>query len=123
MTEDRYGTRKPSALQILCWRGNQRVTCIRRHRLQESFCLRRELLYNNLIELMFILYMPFRMLVHADHVAPSNLQKLALTSLTSDGRLVGIVRSRTKATKFSFISSVVGSDTILQAESRGFNSL
>jgi hypothetical protein len=30
---------------------------------------------------------------------PSNPQKLALTSLTSGGRLVGIVRSRTKATE------------------------
>jgi hypothetical protein len=30
------------------------------------------------------------------------LQKLALTSLTSGGRLVGIVRSRTQATEFKF---------------------
>jgi hypothetical protein len=30
-------------------------------------------------------------------------QKLALTSPTSGGRSVGIVRSRTKATKFSFL--------------------
>jgi hypothetical protein len=29
-------------------------------------------------------------------------QKLALTSLTSGGRSVGIVRSRTQATEFSF---------------------
>jgi hypothetical protein len=34
---------------------------------------------------------------HADHVAPSNPQKLALTSPTSHGRSVGIVRSRTQA--------------------------
>jgi hypothetical protein len=33
-------------------------------------------------------------------------QKLALTSLTSDGRSVGIVRSWTQATEFSFLSSV-----------------
>jgi hypothetical protein len=31
------------------------------------------------------------------------LQKLALTSLTSGGRSVGVVRSRTEATEFSFI--------------------
>jgi hypothetical protein len=39
---------------------------------------------------------------HADHVAPSNPQKLALTSPTSGGRSVGIVGSRTQATEFSF---------------------
>jgi hypothetical protein len=33
---------------------------------------------------------------HADHVHP-HPQKLALTSLTSGGRSVGIVRSRTQA--------------------------
>jgi hypothetical protein len=32
-------------------------------------------------------------------------QKLALTSPTSSGRSVGIVRSRTQATEFSFFSS------------------
>jgi hypothetical protein len=32
------------------------------------------------------------------------LQKLALTSATSGGRSVGIVRSRTQATKFSVLS-------------------
>jgi hypothetical protein len=32
---------------------------------------------------------------HADHVAPSIRKKLALTSPTSGGRSVGIVRSRT----------------------------
>jgi hypothetical protein len=42
---------------------------------------------------------------HADHVAPSIRKKLALASLTSGGRSVGIVRSRTKATEFSFIDT------------------
>jgi NAD dependent epimerase/dehydratase family enzyme len=36
---------------------------------------------------------------HADQVAPSICKKLALTSLTSDGRSVGIVRSRIHATE------------------------
>ena len=36
----------------------------------------------------------------ADHATPVYLQKLALTSPTSGGRSVGIVRSRTKATEF-----------------------
>ena len=46
----------------------------------------------------------------ADHVTPLYPQKLALTSPTSGGRSVGIVRVRTKATEFlvlvyiSFIS-------------------
>ena len=35
----------------------------------------------------------------ADHVTPLYPQKLALTSLTDDGRSVGIVRVRTKATE------------------------
>jgi hypothetical protein len=34
---------------------------------------------------------------HADHVAPSNPQNLGLTSPTSGGPSVGIVRSRTQA--------------------------
>jgi len=38
----------------------------------------------------------------ADHVTPLYPQKLALTSPTSGGRSVGIVRMRTKATEFSF---------------------
>jgi hypothetical protein len=38
---------------------------------------------------------------HADHVAPS-IRKVALTSPTSGGRLVGIVLSKTQATEFSF---------------------
>jgi hypothetical protein len=36
---------------------------------------------------------------HADHVTLLYLQKLALTSPTSGGRSVGIVRLRTKATE------------------------
>ena len=39
----------------------------------------------------------------ADHVTPLYPQKLALTSPTSGGRSVGIVRSRTKATEFSLV--------------------
>ena len=39
---------------------------------------------------------------YADHVTPLYPQKLALTSPTGGGRSVGIVRSRTKATEFSF---------------------
>ena len=42
----------------------------------------------------------------ADHVTPSIRKKLALTSPTGGGRSVGIVRSRTKATEFSFNSVV-----------------
>jgi hypothetical protein len=38
----------------------------------------------------------------ADHVTPLYPQKLVLTSPTGDGRSVGIVRSRTKATEFFF---------------------
>ena len=38
----------------------------------------------------------------ANHVTPLYPQKLALTSPTSGGRSVGMVRSRTKATEFSF---------------------
>ena len=40
---------------------------------------------------------------YADHVTPLYPQKLALTSPTGSGRSVGIVRSRTKATEFSFL--------------------
>jgi hypothetical protein len=39
---------------------------------------------------------------HADHVAPSLRKKLAITSPTSGGCSVGIVRLRTQATEFSF---------------------
>ena len=38
----------------------------------------------------------------ADHVTPLYPQKFALTSPTGGGRSVGIVRSRTKATEFTF---------------------
>ena len=41
----------------------------------------------------------------ADHVTPLYPQKLALTSPTGGGRSVGIVRSRTKATEFFFLTS------------------
>jgi hypothetical protein len=43
----------------------------------------------------------------ADHVASSIHKKLALTSPTSGGRSVGIVRSRTKATEFSLVLVLV----------------
>ena len=39
----------------------------------------------------------------ADHVTPLYPQKLALTSPTSGGRSVGVVRVRTKATEFSLV--------------------
>jgi hypothetical protein len=44
---------------------------------------------------------------YADHVAPLCPQKLALTSTTSGGRSVGIVRSRTKATEIIIIIIIV----------------
>jgi hypothetical protein len=46
---------------------------------------------------------------HADHVAPSSCKKkkLALTLLTSGGRSVGVVLSRTQAAEFSFFRGVV----------------
>jgi hypothetical protein len=37
---------------------------------------------------------------HADHVAPSIRKKLAITSPTSGGRSVGIVRSQTQTMEF-----------------------
>jgi hypothetical protein len=40
---------------------------------------------------------------HTDHVAPSFPKKLAITSPTSGGRSVGIIRSRTEATEFSLV--------------------
>jgi hypothetical protein len=40
---------------------------------------------------------------HADHVAPSSHKKLAITSLTSGGRSVGIVRSRTQTMELSLV--------------------
>jgi hypothetical protein len=43
---------------------------------------------------------------HADHVAPSiRKKKLAITSPTIGGHSVGIVRSRTQTTEFSFLCS------------------
>ena len=39
---------------------------------------------------------------YANHVTPLYPQKLALTSPTGGGRSVGMVRSQTKATEFSF---------------------
>jgi hypothetical protein len=39
----------------------------------------------------------------ADHATPAIRKKLALTSLTCDGHSVGVVRLRTKATKFSLV--------------------
>jgi hypothetical protein len=43
---------------------------------------------------------------HADHVAPSIRKTLALTSPTSGGRSVGIVRSRTQDTQL-FIAFIM----------------
>jgi hypothetical protein len=40
---------------------------------------------------------------HADHVAPSIHNKLAITSPTSCGRSVGIVRLRTQIMEFSLV--------------------
>jgi hypothetical protein len=40
---------------------------------------------------------------HTDHVAPSIRKKLAITSPTSGGRSVGVVRSRTQTMEFVFI--------------------
>jgi hypothetical protein len=40
---------------------------------------------------------------HADHVAPSMRKKLSITSPTSGGRSVGIVRSQTQTMEFSFM--------------------
>ena len=46
---------------------------------------------------------------YADHVTPLYPQKLALTSPSGGGRSVGMVRSRTEATEFSFsFSALVG---------------
>jgi hypothetical protein len=48
---------------------------------------------------------------HADHMASSIRKKLALTSLTSGGRSVGIVRLRTEATEFIFFNLVAVKST------------
>jgi hypothetical protein len=42
---------------------------------------------------------------HADHVSHSVRKKLAITSPTSGGRSVGIVRSRTQTMEFSLLGS------------------
>jgi hypothetical protein len=39
---------------------------------------------------------------HADHVAPSIRKMLAITSPTSGGRSIGLVRSRTQTMEFFF---------------------
>jgi hypothetical protein len=44
---------------------------------------------------------------HAYHVAPSSRKKLAITSPTSGGRSVGIVRSRNQTTEFSLLVLVI----------------
>jgi hypothetical protein len=49
---------------------------------------------------------------HADHVAPSIRKTLALISLTSGGRSVGIVCSRTHGTEFSFLVLIVANYTL-----------
>jgi hypothetical protein len=41
----------------------------------------------------------------SDHPTPFYVQKLALTSLTSGGRSVGIVRWRTEATEFIIVAN------------------
>jgi hypothetical protein len=41
---------------------------------------------------------------HANHVAPYIRKKLAITSPTTGGRSVGIVRSRTQTMEFSLVS-------------------
>jgi hypothetical protein len=42
-------------------------------------------------------------ILHADHVAPFIRKNLAITSPTSGGRSVGIVRSRTQTMEFSLV--------------------
>jgi hypothetical protein len=56
----------------------------------------------------------------ADHVTPLYLQKLALTSPTSGGRSVGIVRSRTKAMEFSLVYILLTSRVIHDTNRYGF---
>jgi hypothetical protein len=46
---------------------------------------------------------------HSDHVALSVPKKLAITSPTSGGRSVGIVRSRTQTMEFRFFLLLPGS--------------
>jgi hypothetical protein len=44
---------------------------------------------------------------HADHMAPSILKKLTLTSLTNAGCSASVVGSQTQITEFFFYSSVM----------------
>ena len=52
----------------------------------------------------------------ADHVTPLYPQKLALTSPTGGGRSVGIIRSRAKATEFSFSFCIIYENEKLKFE-------
>jgi hypothetical protein len=58
-------------------------------------------------------------ILHADRVAPSP-QKLALTSPTSGGRSVGIVRSRTQTTEFVLFVCLFSQSNGLLLEWRAF---
>jgi hypothetical protein len=58
----------------------------------------------------------------ADYATPHYLQKLTLTSLTSGGRSVGIVRLRTKVTEFFVVYSFIHLDlhmSVSRTESLG----
>jgi hypothetical protein len=44
---------------------------------------------------------------HTDHVAPSIRKNMTLTSPTTGGRSVGIVRSRTQSTELSLVYSTL----------------
>ena len=59
----------------------------------------------------------------ADHVTPLYPQKLVLTSPTGGGRSVGIVRSRTKATEFSFSFRVVDRKNVMYVTSVVYNQI
>jgi hypothetical protein len=56
----------------------------------------------------------------ADHATPRHPQKLELTSLTSGGRSVGIVRSQTEESRSRLWSS--GQSSWLQVPRSGFDS-
>ena len=61
---------------------------------------------------------------YAGHVTPLYPQKLALTLPTGGGRSVGIVRSRTKATEFSFsLACLFNSQYILKARHLSLRSI
>jgi hypothetical protein len=53
---------------------------------------------------------------HSDHVAPSIHKKLAISSPTSGGRSVGIVRSRTQTMEFFFFLVLTDSLIFYQNE-------